>query len=172
MKTSCFSLFRFSLQTEDSKCKLDLGLVVDTTQSIKEENIPILTASLKHLVQQFDISADGTHVSFQTFAKESKHHNAFNDAMYYSENAILGLISNSIELSKPTRIDLALKTADEQMFTDEAGLRPSVAKVMVLYTDGRSHPQTNDFYLDVVALKVRPLTIYCMGKVSCIDFCC
>ena len=166
------SLFRLSLQTENSKCKLDLGLVVDTTQSIKEENIPILTAALKHLVQQFDISEDGTHVSFQTFAKKSKQHNTFNDAMYYNVNAILGLISNSIELSKPTRIDLALKTAAEKMFTDEAGLRPGVAKAMVLYTDGRSHPQTNDFYLDVVALKVRPLTIDCMGKVSCNDFCC
>ena len=136
--------------------------MVDTTQSIKEENVPTLKAALQHLVQQFGISEDGTHVSFQTFTKESRLHNTFKNAMYHSENAILGLISNSIELSKPTRIDLALKTAAEKMFTNEAGLRPGVSKAMVLYTDGRSHPETNDFYLDVVTLKVMPLAINCI----------
>ena len=52
----------------------------------------------------------------------------------------------------PTRLDLALKTAKEQMF---AGSRPGVRKVMVLYTDGRSHPDTEDFYMDVLSIKVR-----------------
>ena len=55
----------------------------------------------------------------------------------------------------PTRLDLALKTAKEQMFADENGLRLGVRKVMVLYTDGRSHPDTEDFYMDVLSIKVR-----------------
>ena len=44
------------------------------------------------------------------------------------------------------------------MFTPGNGLRDGV-KAMVLYTDGRSHPKTEDFYLGVVALKVRTLAI-------------
>jgi len=130
--------------------------VVDTTKSIKEENIPKLKAALQHLVQRFVISEDGTHISYETFDKESTLHNTFNDSAYHSKQNILDLIFNSInELGMPTRLDLALKTAKEQMFADESGSRPGVRKVMVLYTDGRSHPDTEDFYMDVLSIKVR-----------------
>ena len=133
--------------------------MVDTTKSIKEKNVPKLKKALQHLVQQFDISEDGTHISFETFAKESILHNKFNDPAYHSEQAILNLISNKIELSKPTRLDSALSMAKDKMFIEENGLRAGVEKVMVLYADGRSHPNTKDFYLDVIALKVRALAI-------------
>ena len=96
-------------------------------------------------------------MSFETFARESKLHNKFNNETYHSKEAILDLISNSInKLTQPTRLDFALKTAKEHMFTEESGLRPGVRSAMVLYTDGKSHPDTEDFFLDVVGLKVTP----------------
>ncbi|KAL9968594.1 hypothetical protein ACROYT_G020703 [Oculina patagonica] len=129
----------------DSSCKLDLGLVVDTTKSIKAANVPKLKKALTDLVKQFAVAEDGTHVSFQTFAKESVIHNYFNDANYYSEEAVLALIDNGIsKLTKPTRLDKALQMADEEMFTEESGDRPGVRSVMVLFTDGRSHPRQTD----------------------------
>ncbi|KAJ7394273.1 behavioral response to pain [Desmophyllum pertusum] len=145
--------------TENTICTLDLGLLVDTTRSIEEENIPTVKAALQHLVQKFDISTDGTHVSFETFAAKSKLHNKFNNDTYHSKEAVLDLISDSInKLTQPTRLDFALKTAKEHMFTEESGLRPGVRSAMVLYTDGRSYPGSEDFFLDVVALKVIPST--------------
>ena len=141
---------------EKSRCKLDLGLVVDTTKSIKEENIPKLKAALQQLVSGFEISPQGTHVSFETFAEESTLHNTFNNAAFHSEGAVLKLISSSInELRQPTRLDRALKTASEQMFSEENGIRHGVRKAMVLFTDGRSHPDTMDFHLDIIGMKVR-----------------
>jgi len=139
-----------------SKCKLDLGLVVDRTQSIKYKNIPKLKAALEHLVQRFDISEDETHVSFSTFAKRARLHNTFNNPAYYNVDAIQDLIDSSFSrLRRPTRLDRAVKLAKEQMFTDRNGLRGSVRNVLVLYTDGRSHPRdTEMYYLDLVALKV------------------
>ncbi|KAL9968587.1 hypothetical protein ACROYT_G020696 [Oculina patagonica] len=112
---------------EKSKCKLDLGLLVDTTKSIKYDNLPKLKAALRHLVNQFDVSTDGTHVSLQTFDKTSTLHNKFNDALYHSNKAIDDLITN-----------------------DESGQRPGERGAMVLYTDGRSHPDTEDFFLEVM----------------------
>ena len=139
-----------------SNCQLDLGLLVDTTKSIKYENVPKLTAALRHLVNQFEVATDITHVSLQTFSKESTLHNKFNDDLYHSNDAIDDLITNSFdELNQPTRLDIALKTARDVMFTEESGQRPGVRSAMVLYTDGRSHPDTEDFFLDVIALKVR-----------------
>ena len=151
-----FSLHFFFL-LEISKCKLDLGLLVDATKSIEYKNIPKLKAALQHLVKQFDVAADRTHVSFETFNKESTLHNKFNDENYHSNKAIEDLITNSLdELKQPTRLDIALKTAKEFMFTEESGQRPGVRSAMVLYTDGRSHPDTEDFFLEVVALKASP----------------
>ena len=129
----------------DSSCKLDLGFVVDTTKSIKEVNIPKLKKALTDLVQQFTVSESETHVSLETFAKESVIHNHFNDPDYHSEGAVLDLIDKKINtLTKPTRLDLALQKAHEEMFTDESGDRPGVRSVMVLFTDGRSHPRQTD----------------------------
>ena len=142
--------------SETSKCRLDLGLLVDTTKSIKYENLPILKDALQHLVNQFEVSPKGAHVSLQTFNKRSTIHNNFKDVSYHSNKAIDDLIINSItKLDQPTRLDIAIKTAKEQMFTEQSGQRPGVRSAMVLYTDGRSHPSTEDFYLEIVALKVR-----------------
>lgn len=129
--------------------------MVDLTKSIKYENLPTLKESLKSLVKQFDVSPDGTHVSLATFHRKSTLHNNFKDNSYHSNKAIDDLITKSFKgLNKPTRLDIALKTATEAMFTKQSGQRPGVRSAMVLYTDGRSHPSTQDFFLEIVALKV------------------
>ena len=140
-------------------CKeaLDLGLVIDTTRSIRRVNVPVLKEALQQLVKRFTISTGKTHVSMITFAGKSKLHNTFKDPAYHSQNAILRLISNHVKrLRSPTRLDRAMKAADEKMFTPENGLRPGIGKVMVLYTDGRTNPSSDDFTAEIAALKVRP----------------
>lgn len=138
-------------------CKLDLGLVVDTTRSIKENNIPKVKTVLQQLIQKFDISENGTHVSLETFDNESTLHNTFKNSSFYSKEAILTLITDDInELFKPTRLDVALRTAKYEMFSDVNGNRPGVEKALVLFTDGRSFPGSLDenFFLEVVGLVV------------------
>ena len=156
--------------TEVPKCKLDLGLVVDRAKSIRAKSIPKLKAALKNLIQRFEISRDETHISFETFATESKLHNAFNDTSYHSEVAILGLINLSInKLRSPTRLDRAVKLAKEVMFTNKNGVRFGVRKAMVLCHDGRTHPSgEQDFYQDIRALKVSPQPFY---KCVCMRIC-
>ena len=99
-------------------------------------------------------------MSFETFASDSTIHNYFKDTDYYTKEAILDLIDSSIgDLSKPTRLDLALQMA-EDMFIEDSGHRPGIPAVMVLFTDGRSHPrQTSfkDYKNSVKHIKVRQL---------------
>ena len=147
-----------STEVSNLTCTLDLGLVADRTESIKWRNIPKLKEALQLLVQRFDISADKTHVSYLTFARSSKLQNTFNDAAYHSQAAILTLISGSIKnLGRQTRLDRAIKAANEQMFALNNGLRPGVGNTMVLFTDGRTHPTSKDMSGHVAALKVTPL---------------
>jgi len=159
-----FVLGMFSIPSGlHAKCKLDLGLVVDRTRSIKYENVPKLKAALEHLVKRFDISRDETHVSFATFARRAKLHNKFKDPPYQHAVAVQHLINTTImRLGRRTRLDRAMKLAKERMFTPGNGLRDGV-KAMVLYTDGRSHPKTEDCYLDVVALKMQGVRVIVVG---------
>ena len=129
---------------------------MDKTKSIQKRNIPKLKAALEHLVQRFDISEEGTHVSLGTFARKGKLHNKFEQAKFHSEAAVLDLIERRIHgrLRMPTRLDRGIDMAANQMFTEENGLREGVRKVMVLYTDGKSHPNTDQSYLNVLEMKV------------------
>jgi len=141
-----------------SKCKLDLGLLVDTTRSIKYENLPKLKEALVNLVNQFDVSPDGTHISLETFDRTSTLHNKFNDSRYHSNKAINDLITRNLtKLRQPTRLVKAIGTAKNLMFTKQSGQRAGVRSVMVLFTDGKSHADTEDFFLDIVALKASSL---------------
>ena len=118
-----------------------------------------MKAALENLVKRFDISPDETHFSFATFARRAKLHNKFKDFVYQNALGVQHLINTTVmRLRRPTRLDRALKLA-KRMFTPRNGRRDEAVKAMVLYTDGRSHPNTEEFYLDVVALKVRTLAI-------------
>jgi len=152
-----------SLVPDRAKCKLDLGLVVDRTRSIKYKNIPKLKLALSHLVHRFDISEDETHVSFATFAGRAKLHNKFKDTAYRNANAVIHLINSTImKLGRPTRLDRALKLAKHRMFTQGNGLRNG-NKTMVLYTDGKSHPKTLNYTQDVEGLKNLNVRVIVVG---------
>ena len=148
--------------TAVAACTLDLGLLVDQTKSIRKTNIPHLKLALDHLVKRFDISTNGTHVSFATFINRGKLHNKFNSATAKNKAAIVNLIDSKLnKLRSPTRIDRAINLANdhmfnEGMFTKHSGLRPGVEKVLMMYTDGKSHKNTLEFYADALAMKVRP----------------
>ena len=132
--------------------------MADVTKSIGSDNLAILKESLKYLVQKFIIAPQVTHVSLESFAVGGTLHNRFNDPAYHSEQAVLDLIDGSLAgLSSPTRLDRALFTANQEMFIRESGHRPGVQSVMVLITDGKSHPDTDDFSSAVNSLKVNGL---------------
>ena len=147
-RPNCLTLF-FLL---DSWCKLDLGFVVDTSKSIKVHNIDKVRIFLKRIVEKFQISENETHVSLETFDRVSILHNKFSDTDYHNESAIKDLFDRKVRqpLRKPTRLDLAIKTANEEMFIEANGDRPEVQSVMVLLTDGRSHPRKTEPFIDDV----------------------
>ena len=124
----------------------DLGLVVDTTKSLGQESeiLPFLKDVTSLLVQEFDISADKTHVSLETFNNKAQVHNKLNDPTFWSKDAFLDLIQGKIsELKSPTRLDFALEEANREMFTEANGDRPGVPNVLVMFTDGRTHESTD-----------------------------
>ena len=129
---------------------------VKLTGSIREENVIRMRHSLKYFVSKFVIGPDESQVSLETFAEFSTLQNSLNDTAYHSEQAILELIDAKVRgpLTHPTRLDRALNTADQQMFTLEKGIRIGYRHVMVLLTDGKTNPASEDFSSAVNSLKV------------------
>ena len=123
--------------------------MVDTTKSLGYENIPVLKEALGLLVQKLDIAENEAHVSIEIFNKKAEVVNKFNDPNYWSVKAITDLINTSIDkLKSPTRLDYALEEANGTMFTRENGDRPGERNVLVVFTDGRTHENTDlDKYL-------------------------
>ena len=129
--------------------------MVDQTGSLQDENLPIIRESLKRFIQKFTIGPDDTHASLESFGEFSTVHNTFNDPDYHSEQAMLDLIDAQLtEFDHITRLDRALSTADENMFISDSGERPGVPSIMVLMTDGKTNPASEDFSLTVDSLKV------------------
>ena len=118
--------------------------MVDTTKSLRYDNVPVMKKALTLLVQKFDIAENKTHVSLETFNKNALVLNKFNDPNYWSANALIDLINTSIDkLKSPTRLDYALEEANGTMFTEANGDRPGDRNVLVVFTDGRSHESTD-----------------------------
>ena len=85
-------------------------------------------------------------MSLETFGGKdgAKVHNNFNDLKYRSANDVIErLINTNInKLSSPTRLDLALQAAANNMFTEAKGDRPGEVSALVLFTDGRTSSNT------------------------------
>ena len=147
------------------RCKLDLGLVVDLTNSIQDSNLQKIRESVKQFVNRFKIGPNDTHVSLETFAGESTLHNKFNDAAYYSEQALVDLKDVKLRgFSSPTRLDKALFMADQKMFTLASGYRVGVRGVNILITDGKTNPASEDFSSAVQSLKVIYLSSFIISS--------
>lgn len=136
--------------------------MVDISRSIRKRNVRDVALFLQKLVDKFHFSENGTHASLETFSFISTLHNKFSDTYYHSKSNFQQLIDRTIyrlrRLSLPTRLDLALKKADEEMFTFENGNRPGVQSVLVIFTDGRTfrrYRKPHNYMPAVRDLKVR-----------------
>ena len=128
---------------------------MDLTKSIRYKNLPIIRDSVKQFVKRFKIGPNDTHVSLETFAGESTLQTKFNDAAYYSEQALVDLMGDKLRgFSSPTRLDKALFMADQKMFNFADGYRVGVRGVNILITEGKTNPASEDFSSAVQSLKV------------------
>ena len=141
--------------------------MVDTTKSLGNEIVPVLKEALTDLVQKFDISEDKTHVSLETFHRIATVRNHFNDPTYWSVSAVIDLINTSINnLESPTRLDRALRTANDDMFCEDNGYKPGKKNILVVFTDGRTHQKThfNTLASSIADLKVTIIQLAWFSK--------
>ncbi|KAL9951961.1 hypothetical protein ACROYT_G044722 [Oculina patagonica] len=121
---------------------LDIGIVLDKSQSVKIPNLKKVITFLHGLVKQFNPAPDADHFGLITFNKKANLVFNFADSQYHDKDALLEKIaSEPIDLQLKTRTDLALTMARDELFTVAGGDRPDKPNVMIVLTDGKpSHP--------------------------------
>ena len=68
------------------------------------------------------------------------------------------------KLTQPTRLDYAILKADDEMFSPKSGVRGGVRSIMILFTDGKTHPDTMDYDGALQSLRVRQGSMHIMTR--------
>lgn len=107
------------------------------------------------IVNALDVGPNATHTGIILFAKRPTVLNTFKDIDYHSNEALYRLISNTSDsLGDRTFIDRAPNAANEKLFTEGCGDRPSFPNVLVLMTDGKTNENSTNFSEILPLLKV------------------
>ena len=95
-----------------------------------------------NFIKKFHPAPDADHFGLITFHNKAKLVFNLADPRYHNKNQLLNKVSREpIKLELETRTDLALKMANNTLFTEEGGDRPDKPNVMIVVTDGRpTHP--------------------------------
>ena len=118
---------------------LDIGIVLDKSQSINKKNLERDIEFLAHLVRKFNPAPDGDHFGLITFDAFARLVFNFSDSEYYNLDSLKKKIeSEPTEEAEDvgTRTDLALIMARDELFTEAGGDRQNSPNVMLVLTDG------------------------------------
>ncbi|CAH3133313.1 unnamed protein product, partial [Pocillopora meandrina] len=116
---------------------LDIGIVLDKSESVRKANLRKVITFLCELVKKFHPSPEEDHFGLITFNKRAELAFTFADSKYHDKEALVKRIADEpIRLRLHTRTDLALKLALDSLFTKAGGDRPDKPNVMIVLTDG------------------------------------
>ena len=143
--------------TCESDLGIDLAIIIDHTESISLEDFRTMKEFLHKVVDDVNpVSADTNRIALMTFDNKVDVINTFKDEISYNKKELLDLVDGiSEDRGSPTRTDLALVAADEQLFTAEGGDRPDNPNVLVLFTDGKTHNSSKPYEEIIPSLEVR-----------------
>ena len=116
------------------KCNvpLDVAVLVDTSGSISRRNFGVFQRFIKSIIMEFQVSEDHTHIAIIEYSTKASVQLKFNDFTGRALNriSVKGRVDRIPHRRGKTRIDRALRLANEEVFTEKAGMRDWVKKVI------------------------------------------
>ena len=114
---------------------MDLGLILDSSWSIGERNWIRLINFAKILVEQFNVSRDGTHVAAMVYGNRPQMVLRFSDSESASQNDVARILDGLPYNGGRTFIEQALIMARLVMFSTDNGMRTEATKVRTTTND-------------------------------------
>ena len=166
LKISLLISSLLSIAAKECEGPFDVGIIMDISKSVKLRNLPKLRAAVMKVVDEFDVSPDGTHVGIITFAQKANLLFNFAESTYHKPEAIRNRVSKVKNLFADTRTDKALILANNRLFTAAGGDRPDKPNLLLVFTDGRPWPTSQKSGYKPFSETVPPLEVCC-----CVHFC-
>ena len=122
------------------KAKADIGFILDSSGSLRNEYHKE-KEFLKLLAATANIGPDDGRAGVVTFSDKALHSIKLNE--HTDISSFDAAVDRIPLLGSITRIDLALRLAQKELFSPENGGRPNVPETLILLTDG-SQTKTSD----------------------------
>ena len=136
---------------------LDITFAVDASSSVGEWGYSKEKDFVRNVVRQFGISRSGTHVAVIVYSTKASVQIPL--TRHFSYPSFFYAVGRLPYTRGVTRIDLALKTAAEEVFVEDGGSRSNVPKILILMTDGYQTRTADSVALDKAILPLRAIGV-------------
>uniref|UniRef100_A0A3Q1G9D4 Matrilin 3b n=1 Tax=Acanthochromis polyacanthus TaxID=80966 RepID=A0A3Q1G9D4_9TELE len=138
-----------------------LVFIIDSSRSVRPAEFAKAKEFLQDMVDTIDIGSDATRVGLVNYASTVQIE--FLLKKYFDKSSLKQAVARVEPLASGTMTGMAIKTAMEKAFTEEAGARTgfkSIAKVAIIVTDGRPQDKVEEVS---AAARASGIEIYAVG---------
>ena len=146
-------LTRYTFTGAFCRRPVDIAFAIDASGSVGAWGYNQEKNFVRNTVARFGISRPGTHAAVIVYS--SKAEVAISLTQYTSYWSFHRAVSKISYPGGVTRIDLALKTAADEVFSGDGGSRSNVPKILIVMTDGYQTRTANSIRLDKAVLPLR-----------------
>lgn len=119
----------------DHETPIDLGILIDGSDSVTKKNWPNMLEFVSSVVESFDISPSGTHIGLIVFSRDAEvplYFNTLQGNNLTAEN-VTKVVNNLRYKEGWSRFDLAMLLAEEELFNEASGMRSEIPKVKQMF---------------------------------------
>ena len=111
---------------------VDLGFLIDASGSIGPSNFLKILSFVAKIIDAFEIGPDKTHVGVISYSDNATIAFDFNEfkGNELTKKNVIDKVNTITSTEGKTRIDLALKLANSDLFSKKGGMRPDKPKVL------------------------------------------
>lgn len=142
---NCSIFFSYTEPRKPTLLNADIVFVVDSSSSVSALNYEKEKEIVKKLSKYLNVNTGASRVAFITYGEQSKLEIRFDDDQSFLE--IESQIDDAPYVGGERRMDIAIKDAQTALFVS----RPSVPKIVILFTAGRQSSSISKSFLENAA---------------------
>uniref|UniRef100_A0A671LU64 Matrilin-1 n=1 Tax=Sinocyclocheilus anshuiensis TaxID=1608454 RepID=A0A671LU64_9TELE len=138
----------YTLQGDGRSCSacsnaaIDVVFLIDGSKSVRPENFELVKKWINLIIDKLDVSETNTHVGLVQYSSTVKQE--FPLGRYNNKKALKEAVKRMVYMERGTMTGHAISFLVDNSFTPNQGARPGVAKVGIVFTDGRSQDYIGD----------------------------
>ncbi|XP_029514442.1 cartilage matrix protein [Oncorhynchus nerka] len=138
----------FSLLEDGKSCSAcsnaatDVVFLIDGSKSVRPENFELVKKWINQIVDKLDVSETKAHVGLVQYSSSVKQE--FPLGRYNNKKDLKDAVKKMAYMERGTMTGQALRYLTDSSFAPAGGARPGVAKVGIVFTDGRSQDYIGD----------------------------